>query len=269
MRLSKLDGQKFGNWVVISRDYSRNNGRGNWLCQCQCDAKTIRVVDGYSLTSGRSVSCGCIRDAMSRERGKVSHEQSVIRKERKKQMLQISKKPKEDLVGKTFGTLMVLEKDGIRKRHSYYKCLCLRCNSITIVRGSFLTSGKTYSCGCVKSIGEMKIANLLNENNIPYTREKTFHDCILPTGGHARFDFFVDDRYVIEYDGVFHYKSNNGWNDEEHFLKLRSSDKYKNEWCEAHNIPLIRIPYTRLKDLCIDDLLLNPNSSRWQTASSK
>lgn len=165
------------------------------------------------------------------------------------------KEPKEDLIGKTFGVLEVLEKDISRKRHSYYKCLCLRCNSIKTIRGSYLTSGRTYSCGCVKSIGEIKIANLLNENNVPYIREKTFPDCILPTGGHARFDFFVNDSYIIEFDGIFHFKSNNAWNDEEHLLKLQASDKYKNEWCKAHNIPLIRIPYTHFKNLCIEDIL--------------
>jgi len=30
----------------------------------------------------------------------------------------------------------------------------------------------------------------------------------------------------------------------------------KNQWCKENNIPLIRIPYTHLKDLQIKDLML-------------
>ena len=30
----------------------------------------------------------------------------------------------------------------------------------------------------------------------------------------------------------------------------------KNAWCLANNIPLIRIPYTKYNDLCLEDLLL-------------
>jgi len=30
----------------------------------------------------------------------------------------------------------------------------------------------------------------------------------------------------------------------------------KNQWCKENNIPLIRIPYTHLQDLCLEDLQL-------------
>ena len=30
----------------------------------------------------------------------------------------------------------------------------------------------------------------------------------------------------------------------------------KNKWCQENNVPLIRIPYTRLKELSLKDLLL-------------
>jgi len=30
----------------------------------------------------------------------------------------------------------------------------------------------------------------------------------------------------------------------------------KNQWCKNNNIPLIRIPYTHLEDLRLEDLLL-------------
>lgn len=39
-------------------------------------------------------------------------------------------------------------------------------------------------------------------------------------------------------------------------LKDKELDEYKNQWCKENNIPLIRIPYIHLNDLCIEDLLL-------------
>jgi len=30
----------------------------------------------------------------------------------------------------------------------------------------------------------------------------------------------------------------------------------KNQWCKNNNIPLIRIPYTHLQNLCLEDLQL-------------
>lgn len=53
-----------------------------------------------------------------------------------------------------------------------------------------------------------------------------------------------------------------GWdcNTKEHFEKLRENDNLKNDYCKRNNIPLIRIPYTQLKNLTIDDLLLNTSS---------
>lgn len=33
-------------------------------------------------------------------------------------------------------------------------------------------------------------------------------------------------------------------------------DAIKNQWCKDNNIPLIRIPYTRLNNLSIKDLIL-------------
>ena len=73
----------------------------------------------------------------------------------------------------------------------------------------------------------------------------------------------VDDenhiKYGIEYDGEqhFHYKNSaNTWNNEENFKRTQENDSLKNQWFKDHNVPLIRIPYTHLNDLCLEDLLL-------------
>jgi len=41
---------------------------------------------------------------------------------------------------------------------------------------------------------------------------------------------------------------------------VRKRRNKKNQWCKENNIPLIRIPYTHLKDLCIEDLLLETSN---------
>ena len=49
---------------------------------------------------------------------------------------------------------------------------------------------------------------------------------------------------------------NTTWNNKENFLKTQERDALKNQWCKDNNIPLIRIPYTHLNNLKIEDLLL-------------
>lgn len=111
------------------------------------------------------------------------------------------------------------------------------------------------------SKGEQTIATLLNIYNIPYKREKTFSDLKYSnTNGSPRFDFYVDNYYIIEFDGEQHFT--------EGFKKLsgktleeqQEDDNFKNQYCFDNNIPIIRIPYWHLKDLCIEDLLLETSS---------
>lgn len=52
--LVDLTDKYFGNWRVI-----RYVGNQLWECQCQCDKHTIKNVDGQSLRTGKSLSCGC------------------------------------------------------------------------------------------------------------------------------------------------------------------------------------------------------------------
>ena len=47
--------------------------------------------------------------------------------------------------------------------------------------------------------------------------EKTFSTCINPkTGKQLRFDFYVNNKYLIEYDGIQHYRTTNNseWGEE-------------------------------------------------------
>ena len=65
----------------------------------------------------------------------------------------------------------------------------------------------------------------------------------------ALFDFYVDNKYLIEFDGFQHFDPISEWYRPEY-------DKYKDQWCKDNNIPLIRIPYTKLDTLTIEDIKL-------------
>ena len=76
--------------------------------------------------------------------------------------------------------------------------------------------------------------------------------CRFPeTGKVARFDFYVENRYLIEFDGEQHINKNNTWYNE----TLHKHDLMKNNYAKCHNIPLIRIPYSKKDSLTLEDLL--------------
>lgn len=100
------------------------------------------------------------------------------------------------------------------------------------------------------SMGEEKISNLLNNNNLKFIKEKIF-----PNLGKFKFDFWVENKYIIEFDGMQHYQPVSIFGGEKTFKETQEHDKIKNQYCKDNNIPLIRIPYTQLSDMTIIDLL--------------
>ena len=136
-----------------------------------------------------------------------------------------------------------------------WECKC-DCGNTAFISAAHLTDNTTFSCGCLKqSHGEYIIEQLLKQYNIPYEKEYRFEDCKdkkpLP------FDFYINKTYLIEYDGDIHFfHKNNGWNNENNLNLVQLHDKIKTNWCLENNIPLIRIPYTHLEEITIEDLKL-------------
>ena len=84
-----------------------------------------------------------------------------------------------------------------------------------------------------------KIIQLLTKNQISFNYQYQFDDLL-----NKKFDFYVNNSYIIEFDGSQHFKyTNTGWDTKEHFERTHKSDLIKNKYCFEHNIPLIRIPY--------------------------
>lgn len=117
-------------------------------------------------------------------------------------------------------------------------------------------------CSQRKSRGEKLISTILDIAELPYIKEYSFEDCRFPdTNRPAKFDFYVNDEYIIEFDGIQHFQPerfNNNVSKEQakqNFIKTKIHDSYKNEYCKQHNIPIIRIPYTHLNEICLEDLI--------------
>lgn len=291
-----LIGQKFGKLTVIKEapKEERKNNRVTWICQCDCG--NIIYVMGKSLTSGNTQSCGCLHSknlqgqkfnrltvlnsTNIRKHGemvwkclcdcgnisyatthglKIGDNQSCgcLKKELEKQWVDLSKL---NLTGQKFGKLTVLKPTERRTKQQtqIWECQC-DCGNICYVSSRHLTSHNTKSCGCLMnhSYGELKIQELLEENNIHYKAEYIFPD--LPN---RRFDFAIFNNenkiiQLIEFDGEQHFI-------ETPFFKTslqeqQAIDKEKDLFALEHNIRLIRIPYWKRDSLIFEDLEVNVN----------
>ena len=233
-----LIGQQFYYLTVIERIGPNSGRKIIWRCKCKCGNET-RVVTS-DLVSGNTKSCGCLQ------------------KEKTSQRL-------DDLTGKKFGLLLVLERDLSDKNYKGHstKWLCqCKCGKIVSVSRTHLIDGHSQSCGCLKmSHGELKIKQLLEQNNIKFIQEYT------PTSLSflGRFDFAILNsqdqlKYLIEYDGEQHFRPKEIFGGEKEFKIRQEYDNIKNKWCKENNIPLIRIPYTHFKEIELKDLLLETSN---------
>lgn len=229
-----ITNQKFGKLTALKPTEERKWNSIVWECQCEC-GKIVKIPAGQ-LTSGQVKSCGCLKIEKDHEpKGNV-----------------------KDELGNKYGHLTVIARAGSDPNgQALWECEC-DCPAHThiITTGGNLRKGHTQSCGCERrSHGELAVEKILIENNIPYQQEYPAFKFI--SGMSARFDFYINNQYFIEYDGETHYNFNlHGWHTEEQLKAQQERDAIKNQWCKDNNIPLIRIPYTHLKDLCLEDLLL-------------
>ena len=61
----------FGRWKVL-RFVERKNKVTYWECECQCEKKTVKNVDGNSLKRGKTQSCGCLKSEKQIEHNKIN-----------------------------------------------------------------------------------------------------------------------------------------------------------------------------------------------------
>lgn len=117
MKKIDLIGQRFGRLTVIEETESNKSGGAQWKCKCDCGNSVI-VPSGH-LRSGHTKSCGCYRREI------------------------------EDLKGKRYGRLTVVERAETKNRKTYWKCKC-DCGATIKVNTANLNNGHTKSCGCLQ-----------------------------------------------------------------------------------------------------------------------
>ena len=223
------------------------------ICKCRCGNYT--VIDAQSFYNGTTKSCGCynkeVRKEVGQRIGKLSKQS--------KDYSQVNN-PYYDFIKR------LDEKDS--SNSYYWEIKCKRCGQSYKAIPALLISNErrrgNNPCKCwhFSSKGIMKIRQILGNANITFIEEYSFEDCLSPKGIKLRFDFFLPQfNCLIEYDGEQHFyptsfgsKSISG----EDRLKLSQTyDKIKDNYCINNNLTLIRIPYTKYKELKLEDLLQN------------
>lgn len=252
-KLIDITGQDFGYWHVIERTNNNNSGQTMWLCKCTLCNKTIKPVQGGHLRSGRSTSCGCTKMEKMRQasiKNEQGKEYGFLYVER---MATEEEKPRQDRFG------------------IYWNCTCKKCGRKNIIIfGDYLRKGDTKSCGCLNSLNENKICQMLDTLNIQYKQQQTFSD-LSSTGRNCdklMFDIAIYNQntllYLIEYDGIQHFEEGHFKNN---YKQTHMNDLLKNQYCFKNKIPLIRIPYNKeyiLNDLKIETtrFLLTPENEK-------
>lgn len=234
-KMIDLTGQRFGKLVVLYMNERSFSKRVSWHCVCDCGNECD--VNANNLTSGHTTSCGC-----------------------KKQEV-LSNLLIKDLTGQVFGYLTALEPVGRQGSYILWRCLCKCGNYVNVTSGN-LTSGTTTSCGCRRmSYGEEKIMQTLDDGQIEYLYNKAyFKDLLSSSGRLLRYDFILLDAnlnpyWIIEFDGTQHNAPCDFFGGEEKFNKQQENDALKNQYALSHNIPLVRIPYTKRNNITLEDLL--------------
>lgn len=236
-----LTGQRFTKLVVISKAESKYN-KSHWNCLCDCGNKTVVSTGG--LKSGHTQSCGCYQDEVA------------------------SDIHFNDLTGKRFGRLLVIERTKNSERGlTRFKCLC-DCGNETIVNSATLMDGRTQSCGCWKysKLEELVIKYFKEKgyiNTIDYECQKKFENLTGTGNKQLSYDFIVyknsEPFYLIECQGKQHYEPIKYFGGEEKFKTQQIHDKLKSDYANMLEIPLLEIPYTITKYKDVKRILTENN----------
>ena len=155
-KVCDIKGQRFGTLTVLKRAESSKDGKASWICRCDCGNEI--VVVGKNLRNGNTKSCGCQR----------------------------YKEP-ENLIGKRFGRVVVLERVNIKTRNIMWKCLC-DCGATKIISGGNLKGGNVRSCGCLANESTTRFAKVHGKSHTRLFRvwSGIRNRCLCPNDKHYK-----------------------------------------------------------------------------------
>ena len=142
--------------------------------------------------------------------------------------------------------------------HTYYKVINIKTGEVKSSRLDNLphdidntyTNASTIAKNIVdinkshRSLGEQAVEKWLLDHNINFTIEYTFDDLKGTNNGYLRFDFKINNKpIVIEFQGEEHYRPIDFFGGQEGFRIRKIHDELKRNYCKAHRLTLIEIPY--------------------------
>ena len=234
-------GKVFGKLTVVAFDCLKEKSDGcmvaSYWCQCECGSSLVSIR-GDQLTTGATKSCGCLH-------AEVMYDKNAL-----------------DISNVRFGKLVARKPTDKRDsdRSIIWVCDC-DCGNIHYASARALRCGSVSSCGCVKSLGELHIKEILDKNNIIYIYNKPYFDDLRNDNGNLlKYDFILIDKnnlpyQIIEFDGIQHDEPVDFFGGQEVFDKQKVHDVIKNQYALSHNIPLVRIPYYKKNNITLEDLL--------------
>ena len=117
--LTEIFGHKFGKWTVLEFFGSHAKNGRSFLCKCDCGITKVHTLS--TLRAGNSTQCKSCR---SKEINKAA----------------------DNLIGKKFGSWIVLDKSkNDQTNHWYYKCMC-DCGTSKLISRSGLKNSSTTKC---------------------------------------------------------------------------------------------------------------------------
>ena len=287
-------GNKYGLLTVIERGQNTKEGSAQWVCECECGNKTI--VSGKNLRKGNTKSCGCLklkkppaRKDLTGKRfgrllvvgepqngsrgtiwkclcdcGTVCYKVSADLVHGNTQSCGCYKKDlhstMNDLTNQQFGELKALYTEEVSKDgQRLWVCQC-SCGEKAIVRAGALRSGKTQSCGCKTSKGNLKIKKVLIEKGFEFKEEYSFLNLYRDSSQNPlRFDFalFKNEKLIalIEYNGRQHYEPIDFFGGVENFIDQQERDGMKLNFCKDKEIPLYIIKYNENIEEKMEEIL--------------
>lgn len=140
-------------------------------------------------------------------------------------------------------------------KYSYERAVYVKDNRIITItcplHGDFEQKAGVHLRGsgcrrCSESIGERRVAKVLDEMGLQYKREHIFEDC--RNVFYLKYDFYIPSlRTCIEFDGIQHFEPIEFFGGVQSFEKLKQNDALKRTYCEENFIDLVRIRYDRIE----------------------
>lgn len=208
-----LSGQRFTKLVALYKVY-RHNDVG-YVCRCDCGNEIW--FEAYKLRGNIAKSCGCLRHEIS-----------------------------NDLTGRVFGMLTVIEFSHRENSNVVWKCQC-ECGGTKLVSANQLLKGNVKSCGCLStgrygSTEEREVKDFIELiSNKEFVRDRSILDG-------KEIDMYNDElKLGIEYNGSVYHASNGGVYDDKpvkyHFNKYKLAREHG-----VHLVTIFDVDWKENKD---------------------